>query len=1038
MTKNYRNSQKRFSCYSSRHPRSVSFFSAQAFRTLLLAALFLSSFGAFAQELVKDISPGAIPSVPNHFININGTLFFAANDGTNGLELWKSDGTAAGTVMVKDIRTGALLGSDPNNLVNLNGTLYFQATNGTNLGQNGYELWKSDGTAAGTVMVKDIFPGASPSAVTIANLANINGTLFFTTNDGTHGNELWKSDGTDAGTVMVKDITPGPGASNPSFLTNINGTVFFRATDGVNGLELWKSDGTDAGTVMVKDIYSNSNSSSPGDLINVNGTLFFAATIGGALSPGRELWKSDGTTAGTVIVKDIFGGTGQSFPSNFININGTLFFRATNGSGAGQKGYELWKSDGTDAGTVMVKDINPGTGNSNPDSLTNINGTLFFTADNGTNGRELWKSDGTDAGTVLVKDINLGSGSSSSNNLVNVNDTLYFSADDGINGRELWKSDGTTAGTVMMKDINPGSGSSSPALFTNVNGTLFFKADDGTNGLELWRYLLPIQWTGANSTDWNNTTNWNGNVVPTAVHNVTIPDVSSGSGNFPNINTAAATNNIAINANATLTIPGGQSLSVNGLLTNNGTVTVQSGGSLVQATGSTLAGSGTYNVQRAVPANVKFIGSPINNETVNGFGIIPTGNNGGQVMPSPSNPCNPDSVAYNSPYGNLMEIRENATVLNNCAQSLWHVKSSGTLTNGRGYSLSSPATTLDFSGTVNNDTVTYAGLTRQSGTILDSDGSNPTMGWHLVSNPYPSPITLLGSNLTALGFDGQIQRYNAGSWVSNDPLLPVTIAVGQGFQIRKTNVGGTANFTLTNALRTAANPTFYKTDPREHYLNITLANNTYSDSTMVYFMDDATDNFDADYDANRFVDESNKPMLYTFADNERLSYNALQTMNAGETKTVSLSARTGIAESYTLTFHDVATLNATVFLEDLKLNTTQPVNEGFVYNFTTATGDSRERFLLHFNANSVSGITQLNDGLVRLYPNPTNGTVALELNANIGFNEATVTNLSGITVQSHKLNSNKTQLLNTSELPAGIYFITLSGASTQTLKLIKQ
>ena len=143
----------------------------------------------------------------------------------------------------------------------------------------------------------------------------------------------------------------------------------------------------------------------------------------------------------------------------------------------------------------------------------------------------------------------------------------------------------------------------------------------------------------------------------------------------------------------------------------------------MQATGSTLAGSGTYNVQCAVPANVKFIGSPINNETVNGFGISPTGTNGGQVKPSPSNPCNPDSVAHNSPYGNLMEIRENATVLNNCVQSLWHVKSSGTLTNGRGYSLSSPATTLNFSGTVNNGTVIYAGLTRQSGNILDSDGS---------------------------------------------------------------------------------------------------------------------------------------------------------------------------------------------------------------------------------------------------------------------------------------------------------------------------
>ena len=96
--------------------------------------------------------------------------------------------------------------------------------------------------------------------------------------------------------------------------------------------------------------------------------------------------------------------------------------------------------------------------------------------------QELWKSDGTAAGTVLVKDINPGSASSEPSNLTNVNGTLFFTADDGAHGIELWKSDGTAAGTVLVKDINPGSAGSDPPRLTNVNGTLFFSANDGTHG----------------------------------------------------------------------------------------------------------------------------------------------------------------------------------------------------------------------------------------------------------------------------------------------------------------------------------------------------------------------------------------------------------------------------------------------------------------------------------------------------------------------------------------------------------------------------
>src|SRR5262249_6519161 len=153
----------------------------------------------------------------------------------------------------------------------------------------------SDGTADGTVMVSDIPPGG---VAYNADITNVNGTLFFPANDGGHGVELWKSDGTAAGTVMVKDIFPGGytgyyggyylNGSSPYNLTNVNGTLFFKASDGISGGGLWKSDGTEAGTVAVSSVIC-------GQLTNVNGTLFLTSwdwTI------GEELWKSDGTAAG--------------------------------------------------------------------------------------------------------------------------------------------------------------------------------------------------------------------------------------------------------------------------------------------------------------------------------------------------------------------------------------------------------------------------------------------------------------------------------------------------------------------------------------------------------------------------------------------------------------------------------------------------------------------------------------------------------------------------------------------------------------------
>ena len=464
---------------------------------------------AIDAQLVKDINPTQDLNTdgPKNLLQVGNTLYFVASTNSAGKELWKSDGSSAGTELVKDIRPGSM-GSDPRNLMNVNGTLFFVANDGS----NGYELWKSDGTASGTYIVKNISEGEHESFPSLFPdffaFAEVNGALYFKVSNYS-GRSLWKSDGTEDGTVFVRNF------QDLDLLTNVNGTLYFNGDDGWRGEELWKSDGTYTGTLQVKDIrpggYSN-----PSGLTNISGVLFFRANDG---TRGYELWKSDGTSAGTVLIKDIRGGSISSYPSYFTNVNGIAYFIARDF----EHGDELWKSDGTSAGTQLVKDIRIGNEDSSPRRLSNINGTLFFQANDGTNGTELWKSDGTFGGTVLVKDIQLGSATSQPTNLTDFNGTLYFSASDGINGSELWRSDGTAAGTVLVKDIRSGSESGYLGILTNTNGTLFFQANDGINGAELWKsdgtgngtLLLKDIRTGTLSSSLSSLTNANGTLYLT-------------------------------------------------------------------------------------------------------------------------------------------------------------------------------------------------------------------------------------------------------------------------------------------------------------------------------------------------------------------------------------------------------------------------------------------------------------------------------------------------------------------------------------------
>jgi ELWxxDGT repeat protein len=488
-------------------------------------------------SLVDDIAPGPASSDPQDLTAMNGELFFSAWSPDHGRQLWMSNGSAKGTVMLTQVPGAA--GADPQDLTVADGELFFSATDP----QHGRELWKSNGTAAGTAMVSDIVPGtagSSPQDITYAIGQQQQGPpnqvlVYFSAWDPAHGRQLWKSNGTAAGTVMISDVNPGPAGLGPEDITPLYGTeAMFSGDDGVHGREPWVTDGSAAGTQMYEDLNPGAAGSDPADITattyNVGDLAqfalwYFSANDG---THGREFFVAyPGSPPADVY--DINPGSASSNPGPFDSVTDETGLLAATGATGGPELYAVQQpplppdDGGVQPGTATeLAGVHPGDGSDPVLAPANLIGLTpepapvtrtYFTGDDAGHGRQLYQADelvtygfGEAAtatfgvsGVRLVDGINpadadpqdLTSVGGTPVSSAQTGATEVFSANDGTHGRELWYSDGWSTNTRMAADVNPGPASSDPEDITVIGQVAYFSAGSPSVGRELWKLTVP-------------------------------------------------------------------------------------------------------------------------------------------------------------------------------------------------------------------------------------------------------------------------------------------------------------------------------------------------------------------------------------------------------------------------------------------------------------------------------------------------------------------------------------------------------------------
>lgn len=447
--------------------------------SLLALAILSAESKSQTDHLFKDLNPGTsttsggivypTPSNPEGFFNAGSNMYFIARVGPSLVhQLWKTDGTPGNTIMLRDSMITTNLGDVLNVRADVNGTIFFtKELNGSSSSSTSTELWKTDGTPAGTVLITTLsHQQGGGSGGSLKNFTAVGNKLFFSMGQN-NGRELWVSDGTAGGTTEVIDLAPGtvsgiqaPGVVDQPMIA-YNGKLYFSGNTTTGNTELYSSDGTAGGTVLVQEINPStlmSGGSDPSGFFIYNNELYFWADDGTSNS-SSGLWKTDGTT------------TVKVFQNAYSSGNATLFKNEIFFS----NGIDLWKSNGTTAGTTMVNDSAGG-------SIIGANNDYIFTVYSKFiptppyYNYYYWRSDGTTGGNSLITSYNL----THSISFDVLNNKMYIPrADSGSTSvYGLWQTDGTPAGTSKILTYGPGI-----HIFNNA---IYFSHYDAAHGAELW------------------------------------------------------------------------------------------------------------------------------------------------------------------------------------------------------------------------------------------------------------------------------------------------------------------------------------------------------------------------------------------------------------------------------------------------------------------------------------------------------------------------------------------------------------------------